>query len=44
MAGAGVEWSWTKRFSVEGEILDIVTSSPLEKPDFIATSSVIGVR
>jgi len=40
MAGAGIEWSWTKRFSVEGEILDIVTSSPLEKSDFIAPSSV----
>ena len=40
MAGAGVEWSWTKRFSIEGEIIDIVTSSPLEKSDFIAPSSV----
>jgi opacity protein-like surface antigen len=40
MAGAGLEWSWTKRVSVEGEIIDIVTSSPLEKSDFIAPSSV----
>jgi hypothetical protein len=40
MAGAGVEWWWSKRFAVEGEVIDIVTSSPLQKSDFVAPGSV----
>jgi len=40
MAGAGVEWAWSKRLSIEGEVIDIVTSSPFEKSDFIGTGSI----
>ena len=40
MAGAGLIWWWSSRFAVEGEVLDIVTSSPLRKSDFIGPASV----
>jgi outer membrane protein with beta-barrel domain len=40
MAGAGLEWAWSKRFSVEGDVVDIVTSSPFEKSDFVGQGSI----
>ena len=39
-AGAGVMWWWSNRFGVEGEVLDIVTSSPLRKSDFVGSASI----
>jgi hypothetical protein len=33
-AGAGVAWWWNDRFAVEGQIVDIVTASPLDDTDF----------
>lgn len=39
-AGAGVIWWWSSRFGVEGEVLDIVTSSPLKKSDFVGSGSI----
>jgi hypothetical protein len=39
MAAGGVAWQWTPRFAVEGEISDVVTSSPLERSDFGASPS-----
>lgn len=38
--GAGVVWWWSDRFGVEGEVLDIVTSSPLRKSDFVGPGSI----
>jgi opacity protein-like surface antigen len=38
-AGAGVAWWWSGRFAVEGQILDIVTSSPLDESEFTTTLS-----
>lgn len=32
--GGGVAWQWSKRFGVEGQIVDISTSSPFERDDF----------
>ena len=32
-AGGGVAWMWSDRFSVEGEIADIVTGSPFREED-----------
>jgi opacity protein-like surface antigen len=39
-AGAGLAWWWSGRFAVEGQITDIVTSSPFEKSDFAATGNL----
>jgi len=35
---AGMAWQWSRRFAVEGAISDVVTSSPLDRDDFPATS------
>jgi len=40
--GVGVEWRWSKRFGIEGQIMDIVTGSPLRREDIAATN--IGVH
>jgi len=40
MAGAGVVWWWSSRFGVEGEIIDIVTSSPLRRTDFVGAGTI----
>jgi hypothetical protein len=34
IGGAGVDWWWSRRFAVEGEISDILTSSPIERADY----------
>lgn len=34
IGGAGVDWWWSSRFAVEGEISDVVTSSPIERADY----------
>ena len=34
IGGAGVDWWWSRRFAVEGEISDILTSSPIEREDY----------
>lgn len=39
MGEAGVAWQWTPRFAVEGNVSDVVTSSPFERPDFGAAQS-----
>jgi opacity protein-like surface antigen len=36
-AGAGLAWWLSERFALEGQILDIVTSSPFDRSDFPAT-------
>lgn len=33
VAGAGAAWWWSNRFGVEGEVSDIVTSSPFREQD-----------
>ena len=33
-AGLGVAWQWSNRFAIEGEITDIVTSSPFRRSDY----------
>ncbi|HKO58085.1 MAG TPA: hypothetical protein VJ276_19615 [Thermoanaerobaculia bacterium] len=40
---AGVAWQWTPRFAVEGEISDVVTSSPLERSDFGSSQSGLSI-
>lgn len=40
MAGAGVVWWWSSRFAVEGEIIDIVTSSPLRESDLVGAGTL----
>jgi len=40
VAGVGVVWWWSNRFGVEGEVLDIITSSPLRKSDFVGPGSI----
>ena len=39
-AGAGVVWWWSDRFGVEGEVIDIITSSPLRKSDFVGSGTI----
>lgn len=34
IGGAGLDWWWSSRFAVEGEISDVVTSSPIERSDY----------
>lgn len=34
IAGGGVAWMLSDRFAIEGEISDVVTSSPFERDDF----------
>jgi hypothetical protein len=38
-AGAGLAWWWSDRFAIEGQVLDIVTSSPLEESEFATITS-----
>jgi hypothetical protein len=38
-AGAGIAWWWSGRFGIEGQILDIVTSSPLDQSEFATTAA-----
>jgi len=37
-AQGGIAWQWSRRFAVEGEISDVVTSSLLNRSDFPADS------
>lgn len=39
-AGAGLAWRWSDRFAVEGQIVDIVTTSPFERDDFSGLSGI----
>jgi len=39
-AAAGVVWWWSNRFAVEGEVIDVVTSSPFERSDFVGRASI----
>lgn len=39
-AGAGLAWQWSDRFAVEGQIVDIVTTSPFDREDFSGISGV----
>ena len=38
--GAGVGWWMTDRFAIEGNLTDILTTSPLNREDFSSTSTV----
>ena len=38
--GAGLAWQWSDRFAVEGQIVDIVTTSPFEREDFTGLSGI----
>ena len=38
VAGAGLEWWWSDRFAVRGEISDTLTPSPFEREDFPAVN------
>lgn len=40
MAGAGIDWWLGDRFALEGEILDIETSSPFQRSDFAGSAFV----
>jgi opacity protein-like surface antigen len=44
MAGGGLSWWLSDRFAVEGQLADIVTSSPLERSDFPATATGIKIE
>jgi len=39
-AGAGLAWQWSDRFAVEGQIVDIVTTSPFDRDDFTGLSGI----
>ncbi len=39
-AGAGLGWQWSDRFAVEGQIVDIVTTSPFKREDFSGLSGI----
>jgi opacity protein-like surface antigen len=39
-AGAGVAWQLSDRFALEGEVTDIVTSSPFHRSDFSDTTGL----
>lgn len=43
VAQGGVAWQWSRRFAVEGEISDVVTSSILERSDFPPDSAGIDI-
>jgi len=43
MGEAGVAWQWTPRFAVEGNVSDVVTSSPFERSDFGAAQSGLSI-
>ena len=43
MAGGGVAWWMGQRFALEGEVDDIVTSSPFRRSDF-STSTFGGLK
>jgi hypothetical protein len=43
MAGGGVAWWWSNRFGVEGEISDIVTSSPFRVEDIASTGKGVKI-
>jgi hypothetical protein len=38
-AGAGLAWWWSDRFAVEGQVLDVVTPSPLKESEFSTVTS-----
>ena len=38
--GAGIEWWWSKKFGLQGDVVDIATSSPFEKRDFVSPDSI----
>src|ERR1043166_5005980 len=42
-AGGGVAWWWSNRFGVEGEISDIVTSSPFRVEDIASTGKGVKI-
>jgi hypothetical protein len=40
IGGAGLDWWLSNRFAIEGEISDIITSSPIERADYQGVSGV----
>ncbi len=42
-AGAGLDWWWSDRFAVEGQITDIVTTSPFQRSDLPATTTGVHI-
>src|SRR6185436_8897589 len=39
-AGAGLAWQWSDRFALEGQVVDIVTTSPFDRDDFTGLSGI----
>lgn len=44
MAGAGIDWWLSDRFALEGEVADVITSSPFERSDYPAGTTGLRIR